>query len=97
MSIALGQCMFEARMKAELTLRALGKKIDMGASYLCDIEKGRRTPPPETIKRICEATGANPSRPLWLWILEHIDEGEAIDAIRNGVKFHRTASEDGPQ
>ena len=84
-------------MKAELTLRALGAKINMGASYLCDIEKGRRTPPPETIKRICEATGVNPSPALWLWILEHINEEEAIGAIRDAIKFYRPASKDGPQ
>jgi transcriptional regulator with XRE-family HTH domain len=35
------------RQRAGLTLRALSKKLECSAAYLCDIEHGRRATPPE--------------------------------------------------
>jgi transcriptional regulator with XRE-family HTH domain len=37
------------RKRAGLTLRALAKKLDCSAAYICDIEHGRRAAPPEAL------------------------------------------------
>ena len=34
----------QQRIQAKLTLREMGKRIGVTASYLCDLELGRRTP-----------------------------------------------------
>lgn len=45
------------RKARRLTLRELGRRAGLSASFLCDIEHGRRLATPETLNRIARALG----------------------------------------
>ena len=41
-NVAIGAAMRERRKQAGVSLRALGARLGLSASYLCDLELGRR-------------------------------------------------------
>jgi transcriptional regulator with XRE-family HTH domain len=59
--------------------------VGVSNQYLCDIEQGRRLPPPETIRRLAGVLGVDSGRWLWLWVVEQMGEESAADAARYGV------------
>jgi transcriptional regulator with XRE-family HTH domain len=53
--ISLGQRIHELRDKADLSLRALAKKIGISSPFLSDIELGRRFPSQEVLAKLAGA------------------------------------------
>ena len=51
----MGEEIREMRIKADFTLRAFAKRIDVSAAHLSDIEHGRRLPSDELLKRIVDS------------------------------------------
>ena len=50
----LGEVLRDARVKADLTLRVLAKKLDITASYISDIENDRRTPSEDVLQKLAD-------------------------------------------
>lgn len=50
----LGDVLREARNKAELSLRALAKKLDITPSYISDIENDRRVPSEDVLHQLAD-------------------------------------------
>jgi transcriptional regulator with XRE-family HTH domain len=69
-----------ARTQTEVA-RAAG----ISKSYLCDIEKGSRTPPPGMIDQLAEVLGEEPDRWLWMWVEEQMGADLAAKALRHAV------------
>lgn len=59
----LGCRLLEARQAADLTLRALGQKANVGHTTISDIEKGHHMPAADTIEALAQALGVSP---CWL-------------------------------
>lgn len=55
-----GETIRAARVLKRMTLRQLGKKLDVTAPYLCDIEKDRRALSPEKEKLVCRVLDIHP-------------------------------------
>lgn len=51
----VGEAIRHDRMQRKVGLRALARKIAIGASYLSDIERGNRFPSTEVLERIKKA------------------------------------------
>lgn len=52
---AIGERMRKKREAKDISLRDLGARLGLTASYLCDLELGRRRWSPKNIKRYTEA------------------------------------------
>lgn len=48
----LGATIRKLRLKADITLRELARRVEISASHLSDIEHGRRMPSDEALQRI---------------------------------------------
>jgi transcriptional regulator with XRE-family HTH domain len=48
----LGEVLRDARVKADLTLRDLAKKLSISPSYISDIENDRRVPAEEVLRQL---------------------------------------------
>jgi transcriptional regulator with XRE-family HTH domain len=72
------------------TLAEVAEAAGIHRSYLCDIEKGRRLPPPEMIRRLATALEVEPDRWLWWWAAERMGVGNATRAAvyRFSVPVH---------
>lgn len=78
----LGEEVRAARLAAGWSLRGLSRQLSLAPSYLSDIERGNRFPPPETIKRLAGVLGnVEVGRWLWLWIANQMGEPDALVAI----------------
>jgi transcriptional regulator with XRE-family HTH domain len=51
---SLGDVLRDARVKADVGLRDLAKKLDLAPSYLSDIETDRRVPSEEVLRRLSD-------------------------------------------
>ena len=51
----IGEAWQAKRKAAGLSLRDLGKRLDLSAAYLSDLENGRRRWSPENVRRYTEA------------------------------------------
>jgi transcriptional regulator with XRE-family HTH domain len=70
--MAIGDDIRTRRKSLNLGLRELGRMAMVSAPYLSDIERGYRSPPPETLERIC-ASLAMDCEPLMLaWARERL-------------------------
>lgn len=80
----LGKLISQQRRERGLGQRELARLLGISPAYLCDIEKGYRFPPPETIKRIAAELQVSPDDWLFLWALETVPEDvRRIIASRN--------------
>lgn len=73
-----------ARRRANLSQKALALAGGMDQSYLCGVEKGRRTTPkPEAIERLAAALGSKAGAPLddFRWAAAH-------DRVLHAVAAH---------
>lgn len=55
----LGNYLHNVRMQADVGVRELGRRIGVSASYVSDIERGRRIPSSELLMSIAETVGAD--------------------------------------
>src|SRR4030088_2395703 len=53
--MTLGQRIRTRRLELGITLRELGRRVEVSAPYLTDLEAGRRHPSPEVLQRIAAA------------------------------------------
>lgn len=53
MSTLIGDHILFARQREGWTAKGVAQAAGISAQYLCDIELGRRVPPPETLERLC--------------------------------------------
>jgi transcriptional regulator with XRE-family HTH domain len=53
--MTLGQRIRARRLELGITLRELGRRVEVSAPYLTDLEAGRRHPSPEVLQRIAAA------------------------------------------
>jgi transcriptional regulator with XRE-family HTH domain len=60
----LGQQIRDARVAAELSLRALARQLEIAPSYMNDIENDRRVPSEAVLLRIASALGLDSDRLL---------------------------------
>ena len=67
------------------TQMSVAAAANITRSYLCDIEKGYRVPPPETIKRLAGVLGLEPDRWLWLWLAGQMGSDDLERAVRYGT------------
>lgn len=59
--MAFGDLLCRERTSRKISLRDLGKAVDLSAIYLSDIERGSRKPPAlQVVRRIAEALKADP-------------------------------------
>jgi transcriptional regulator with XRE-family HTH domain len=55
--ISFGEAVESLRLRDDISLTALAKKIGVSRQYLCDVEKGRRFVSPEQAARFAKAFG----------------------------------------
>ena len=72
---ALGDHLRELRQRQKLSLREVGEKVGVSASYLSQIETGERVPSAEILRKMAPAYGV-PVREL-LEVAGYLDEPEA--------------------
>lgn len=60
------------RKESGMGLRELARQTEISPQYLCDIEYGRRMPPPELLEVIASALNTLPDRWLRLWVIDRI-------------------------
>jgi transcriptional regulator with XRE-family HTH domain len=53
--MTLGERIRARRLELGITLRELGRRVEVSAPYLTDLEAGRRHPSPEVLQRIAAA------------------------------------------
>jgi transcriptional regulator with XRE-family HTH domain len=53
--MTLGERIRARRLELRITLRELGRRVEVSAPYLTDLEAGRRHPSPEVLQRIAAA------------------------------------------
>ncbi|CAB0645608.1 XRE family transcriptional regulator [Corynebacterium diphtheriae] len=58
--LKFGKFIESKRKDALLTMRALAEKVDMAASYISDIEKGRRAAPDSKLETIASTLSLTP-------------------------------------
>ena len=58
MTKTLGQRIRELREERDLSLRELGKKLDVSAAFLSDVELGRRHPSEKLLAEMAKTLGA---------------------------------------
>jgi transcriptional regulator with XRE-family HTH domain len=56
-SKSLGEVLRDARVKTDMSLRDLAKKLDITPSYISDIENDRRVPAEEVLQLFADALG----------------------------------------
>jgi transcriptional regulator with XRE-family HTH domain len=55
-----GQCIYEHRIAAGQTVQSVATALGLSQPYITQIETGRRTAPPETLKKIADVLGIAP-------------------------------------
>lgn len=78
--ITFGDMVWSSRLSLEMSQAELGEVIGVSRSYICDIEKGRRTVSPERAAAIAEALGMSPT----LFVQQSIQD--AVDRAELGLK-----------
>jgi transcriptional regulator with XRE-family HTH domain len=66
-------------LRGDYPARDLAARAGISAQYLCDIELGRRIPPPDTILNIVHALDVDrdPLPLLWRWVIVQLGEADA--------------------
>lgn len=59
MAKTLGERLRELRGEGDLSLRELGRRLDVSAAHLSDIELGRRYPSDELLEKLARALGTS--------------------------------------
>lgn len=58
--LTFGEMLKVARVGRELRQADLAHDLQISTQYLCDLEKGRRLPPPHLVDRICKRLNRGP-------------------------------------
>ncbi len=81
--MTLGQTLRRRRRDAELTLRGLGERSGLSASFLSQLERGTAEPSISSLKRVAEALGI----PVAEVLGQHALAGRAVERIvRSGAR-----------
>jgi transcriptional regulator with XRE-family HTH domain len=80
----LGEALRLFRVFHDLRSMDLAEKLGISPGYLCEIEKGKKTPTMELIKKYAEVFETTPS--AILFFSENLDIGEGKGKIKSGVR-----------
>jgi transcriptional regulator with XRE-family HTH domain len=94
----LGETIKEARGEMRLSIRELGRRTDVSAMHISNIEKGKVNASPELVRKIAETLGVNADELLHL--ADKVDP-EVVDVIQKNPQavpsFLRSAKDLSPE
>lgn len=56
------------------TAAELADRVKMSAQYICDIELGRRIPPPSVVVDLGIVLDMDTTALMWLWLRDHVGD-----------------------
>ena len=83
--LSLGGLLQSLRLGEEVSQVAFAKKLQISASHLCDIEKGRKVVSPERAARFATILGLSPEQFVRLSLQELVDEAGLRMKVDVGV------------
>lgn len=81
----LGTAIREHRKALGWDQKALAQRVRLSPQYVCDIELGRRTPPPSVVVDLAVVMDIDSTPLMWLWLAEHVGD-EMAEAMRTEAR-----------